>query len=225
MHRPDRSLPALRDPGRAAKGILEATGTMRRHGSGWHRAVASRPWTSAERRVVLRGFWGRLSIAIEPLIVAMFFSLLPIALVLRKQEAALLLAPIFGFGAVAFSAYAVVLMLPSTRALFETFGRIYSVDGYVRYRGDELGRYHAAVLDAERAVLGEWELSGRPRALDVRDTWPALVEYCSYAGILRIDGRSTGVLPERIPPLGIGAAQSFADAQRDEVTGAEPSSN
>ena len=33
----------------------------------WHDAnVARRPWTHAERRVVLRGFFGRLTIAIDP---------------------------------------------------------------------------------------------------------------------------------------------------------------
>ena len=151
--------------------------------------------------------------------------MLPIALILRKQETAYLLAPIFGFGALAFLAYAVVLMVPCTRALLETFDRIYSVDGYVRYRADRLGRFHAAVLDHERNPLGEWELSRKPAALDQRDTWPALVEFCAYGGILRIDGRSTGVLPEHLPPLGVGAGARFAAAERDEVTGAEPSSN
>ena len=198
---------------------------MRRRGLESFTGVASRRWTGAERRVVWRGFWGRASIAIEPLVIAGFFAVLPIALILRKQETAYLVAPIFGFGALAFLAYAVVLMVPCTRALLETFDRIYSVDGYVRYRADRLGHYHAAVLDHERNPLGEWELSRRPAALDQRDTWPALVEFCTYGGILRIDGRSTGVLPEHLPPLGVGAGARFAAAERDEVTGAEPSSN
>jgi hypothetical protein len=171
---------------------------------------------------VLRGFVGRASIAIEPLIVALFFSLLPVALFLRKQESAHLLAPIFGLGAVAFFAYAVFLMLPVGRALFQTFGLIHSVDGYIRYR-EESPQYFAAVLDADRHLLGEWALSERPRALEVRALWPALVEYCDHGGILRIDGRSTGVLPESIPPLGIGAPARYADAGRDDARGAGPS--
>ena len=192
---------------------------MRRRGPGRNQAVASRPWTRSERRVVLRGFWGRLSVAVEPFVIALFFAILPVALLVRKQESAYLLAPIFGFGALAFLAYAVCLMFPCTRALWETFGRIWIVDGYVRYRADGAGRYFAAVLDADKGRLGEWELSARPAALDRRETWPALVEFCQYGGILRIDGRSTGVLPDHLPPLGIGAAQRFAGAERDEVTG------
>jgi hypothetical protein len=37
-----------------------------------------------------------------------------------------------------------------------------------------------------------------------------MVEFCRYGGILRIDGRSTGVLPDDIPALGIGAPAAFA---------------
>ncbi len=176
--------------------------------------MASRPWTRAERRVILRGLLGRLSIAIEPFAVALFFAMIPVALFARKQPVAYLLAPIFALGTVAFLAYAVILVLPCVRATFQTFDRIYSVDGYVQYRGDG-GGYFAAVLDAERHVLGEWPLSERPRALDQRALWPALVEFCTHGGILRIDGRSTGVLPESLPPLGIGAAAGFVE-RRDE---------
>jgi hypothetical protein len=35
---------------------------------------------------------------------------------------------------------------------------------------------------------------------------PAHVEFSHYGGIHRIDGRSTGVLPARLPALGIGAS-------------------
>jgi hypothetical protein len=199
-------------------------GTMRGGGCEWQRTVASRPWTRAERRVVVRGFLGRLSIAVEPLAVALFFTMIPVTLFLRKQPVAYLLTPIFAFGAIAFLAYAVLLVLPCLRALWQTFDRIYSVDGYVRYRGAS-SEYFAAVLDADRHVLGEWPLTERPRALDRRELWPALVEFCTHGGILRIDGRSTGVLPENLPPLGIGAAAGFAERRRNDPTGAEPSSS
>ncbi len=64
------------------------------------------------------------------------------------------------------------------------------------------------------ASLGEWPLGTRPRALDRRELWPALIEFCRYGGILRIDGRSTGVLPEHLPPLGIGAARRRSSTAR-----------
>jgi hypothetical protein len=178
--------------------------------------VASRAWRAAERRVVLRGFWGRALIAIEPLAIACFFAALPVLLVVRKQETAKLVGPIFAVASLLFLAYAVVLMVPASKALWETFARIYSVDGYVRYRSHaryeyEPPTYYAAVLDAGGELLGEWPLRGRPGALDKADTWPALVEFTPYGGIHRIDGRSTGVLPDDIPAFGIGAAaKAFA---------------
>jgi hypothetical protein len=186
---------------------------MRRTKREWSQSVAFRPWTRKERRVVMRGFFGRFSIAVEPIVIACFFSLLPIGLLLRRQETALLLAPIFGCAALAFLAYAVVLMLPSARAVIETFAPILVVDGYVRYtrseRNGEL-RYAVAVLDSERNVLGEWPLREWPAAIGEREIWPALVEFSQYGGIHRIDGYATGVLPADIPALGIGVALAAA---------------
>ena len=186
---------------------------MRRRNSQWDPShVASRAWTRAERRVVLRGFWGRFTIAIEPLIVGIFFSLLPIGLLLRKQEIALFVAPIFGLAAVLFTAYAIALMVPCTRAIFETFGPIYVVDGYIRYRQERCAntpepQYFVAVLNAGREQLGEWQLREWPKSIGERELWPVLVEFSPYGGIHKIDGRSTGVLPEEISPFGIGIAR------------------
>jgi hypothetical protein len=177
-------------------------------------ALASRPWTRAERRVVLRGFFGRLTIAIEPLLVAVFFALLPLGLLLRRQEIVLFIAPIFAFAALAFAAYGIALIVPSTRAVFETFEPIYVVDGYVRYRAaeDTPPQYYVAVLSADRRVLGEWPLREWPVSIGRRTLWPVLVEFSRYGGIHKIDGRSTGVLPADIAPFGIGVAQN--DARR-----------
>ena len=36
-------------------------------------------------------------------------------------------------------------------------------------------------------------------------TQPALVQFALYGGIIAIDGRRTGLLPEHFPNLGIGA--------------------
>ena len=188
---------------------------MRRRTRKWYdSAVASRPWTRDERRVVLRGFYGRLTIAIEPLIASAFFALLPVGLALRKQEAVLLLAPIFAMASLCFLTYAIWLLVPSARALAETFGRIYVVDGYVRYRIGRSGlpEYYVAVLAPDRQPLEEWPLHEWPHAIGKREMWPVLVEFSPYGGIHKIDGRSTGVLPEKISPFGIGIAHD--DARR-----------
>ncbi|HMD02242.1 MAG TPA: hypothetical protein VKG44_04670 [Candidatus Baltobacteraceae bacterium] len=174
--------------------------------------VARRAWTRAERTVVLRGFFGRLTIAIEPLIVAAFFALLPIGLLLRRQEIALLIAPIFAFAAIAFLAYAIALIAPSARALLETFAPIYTVDGYVRYLSSHKAQpeYYVAVLSSGQEALGEWPLREWPPSIGQRELWPAMVEFSRYGGIHKIDGRPTGVLPAEIAPFGVGVAR---DAQ------------
>jgi hypothetical protein len=170
--------------------------------------VARRPWTRAERRVVLRGFLGRFTIAVEPLVVAIFFALLPIGMMLRKQEAALLLAPIFGVASIAFLIYAIILIAPSARALFETFRPIYTVDGYIRYRISKDGEpvYYVAALDSEHMILGEWPLVEWPQSIRERQLWPVVVEFSPYGGIHKIDGQPTGVLPAEISPFGVGIA-------------------
>jgi len=178
--------------------------------------VARRAWTRAERRVVLRGFLGRLTIAVEPFAVAAFFALLPIGLLLRQQEIALLLAPIFAFAALTFLAYAIALIIPSAHAVLETFSPIYTVDGYIRYRTSShqaQPQYYVAVLGADRETLGEWPLREWPRSIGKRELWPVLVEFSRYGGIHKIDGRPTGVLPTEIAAFGVGIAQ---DAERRE---------
>ncbi len=158
---------------------------------------------------MLRGFLGRLTIAIEPLIVAVFFALLPIGLLLRQQEIALLLAPIFAGAAIAFLAYAIVLIAPSARAVLETFAPIYTVDGYVRYRTahEEQPEHYVAVLSADRETLGEWPLREWPPSIGHRVLWPVMVEFSRYGGIHKIDGHPTGVLPAEIAPFGVGVAR------------------
>ena len=173
--------------------------------------VASRAWTREERRVVLRGWLGRLTISIEPFFLGLFFAFLPVGMWMRHQDTWLFVAPIFGMAALAFVAYSIFLMVPSTRALLETYSRIYIVDGYVRYRKDTdtNGRppeYHVAVLNAEREELGEWSLREWPKSIGNQVLWPVIVEFSPYGGIHKIDGRSTGVLPDEIATFGIGVA-------------------
>jgi hypothetical protein len=190
---------------------------MRRRERWRNSSIATRAWRTAERRVVLRGFWGRLLIAVEPLAIALFFVALCVCLLVRQQEGAIFIAPIFGVAALAFLAYAAILMIPPARALLETFGSVRIVDGYVRYRELVVAnrdiRYFVAVLDEERSVLAEWPLRERPRALDRAERWPALVEYTPYGGIHRIDGRSTGTLPDELPAFGVGAAADYGRKQ------------
>jgi hypothetical protein len=182
---------------------------MRRRRQDWHgTGAASRPWTRAERRVVLRGFLGRFSVAIEPFFVAVFFALLPVGLLLRHQEVALLMAPVFALAALAFLIYSIALVVPSGTALLHSFRPIYIVDGYVHYRtrADRMPQHSVAVLSADKDMLGEWPLREWPAAIAGRDLWPVLVEFSEYGGIHKIDGRPTGVLPREFSPLGIGVA-------------------
>jgi hypothetical protein len=166
-----------------------------------------RAWTVAERRVVWRGFLGRLFIAIEPIILSLVFVGLAVGMVIvRPHREALVLSPIFGCAVLAFAVYAILLMVEPVRALLHTFSPIYVVDGYVRYRKshphDRRALAYVAVLDETRRVLGEWPLD-TDRIPD--HTRPALIEFSSYGGVHRLDGKSTGVLPTELPPLGIGA--------------------
>jgi len=185
---------------------------MRQHKPKWDAStVASRAWTREERRVVWRGWFGRLTIAIEPLIVGLFFAALPIIMFHQKQEAAVFVAPIFGFVSILFVAYGIALMVPPTRALLETLTPIFIVDGYVEYEQrsgqSPQPEYFVAVLNSDRERLGEWQLRQWPTSIGDRTLWAALVEFSPYGGIHKIDGLSTGVLPSEVSPFGVGIAR------------------
>ena len=177
--------------------------------------LAQRPWTEAERCVVWRGVTGRMAIAIEPVLGLIVFSLFTWGIVWRSQHVAsartlVILAPIFGLGAVAFGIYAIAVMVAPLTAFLQTRKPIYTVDGYVRYREpDEYGALDAAgyvaALFEDGSVAYEWECLGAKRLPN--RTIPALVEFSEYGGVHKIDGRSTGVLPdEELPMLAIGIA-------------------
>lgn len=183
-------------------------------------SLVRRPWTSVERKVVLAGLFGRLLLAIEPLIcfavfggltAGLIFFHLPHGSKMTRWEAAIVIAPIFGLAALAFLTYTVALLVAPLRALVQTFSPIYIVDGYVRYRkpdrqteADSNG--YVAVLNEERRAVVEWpSLGAVPLPDSVR---PAMIEFSYYGGIHRIDGRSTGALPESLTLAGIGIARS-----------------
>jgi len=166
-----------------------------------------RTWTRAERLIVLHGFAGRLAIAVEPLLCSTVFLALTLALVFNKNREIIILAPIFALGVVAFAIYAVAVMFAPVRALIHTFRPIFIVDGYIRYRGrdarsDDWSNGYLAVLTDDGSVACEWPTLGEGDVPDHRR--PALCEFSEYGGVHRIDGMPTGVLPERIAPLGVG---------------------
>ena len=177
-------------------------------------ALIRRPWRRSERLVVLHGFFGRLCIAIEPILCGTMFLALTIGMLIVRTDPAhpddhnmVILSPIFGLGVVVCIFYALALLLTPTRALLQTFRPIFIVDGYVRYRGpDEASPVdsngYVAVITEDKNVACEWPTLGEVPLREV--TIPALSEFSEYGGVHRIDGRPTGVLPDRIPRLGVG---------------------
>ncbi|MBV8373004.1 MAG: hypothetical protein JOY69_07060 [Candidatus Eremiobacteraeota bacterium] len=185
------------------------------------RLLAHRPWTIRERRIVWRGLTGRFSIAIEPLLGMVFMALLTWGIVWRAQHVAsdatlVKIAPIFALGAVAFAGYFFAVLVAPVSAYLQTFKPIYILDGYVRYREpDEHSQTDAcgyvAALFADRSVACEWEWLGKKRLPNA--TIPSLIEFSVYAGIHKIDGKPTGLLPDDdLPLLAIGIArEQFKD--------------
>jgi hypothetical protein len=177
--------------------------------------LARRAWTKRERAIVWRGLTGRFALAIEPLLGAVFMALLTWGIVYRAQhvpeDATLIkVAWIFAIGAIAFGGYLTAVIVAPLVAYAQTFKPIYILDGYVRYREPDARSQvdacgYAAALFADGSVADEWEWLGT-RPLPNR-TLPALVEFSTYAGIHKIDGKSTGLLPdEELPLLAIGIA-------------------
>lgn len=185
------------------------------------RLLAHREWTPRERQIVWRGLTGRFALAIEPLLGMIFMGLLAWGIVWRAQhvtaDATLAkIAPIFVLGGIAFAVYFVAVLTAPFAAYLQTFKPIYVLDGYVRYREpDEHSQPDAcgyvAALFVDRSVACEWEWLGKKRLPNA--TIPSLVEFSVYAGIHKIDGRSTGLLPDDdLPLLAIGIArQQFKD--------------
>ena len=174
--------------------------------------LARRPWTPRERAVVGNGLLGRVAIAVEPLLGTIFFSCFTWGIILRARhtEASLIvIAPIFALAALAFTVYAICLLVAPVTAFINTYKPIYIVDGYVRYRGpdgfsDVGSTGYVAVLDEQKSSICEWEAFGM-EPLPER-TIASLAEFSPYGGIHKIDGKATGVVPEKMTPLGIGIA-------------------
>ncbi len=178
-------------------------------------SLASRAWTDRERRIVWRGLTGRMSIAVEPLICAIFFALLTYGIIWRARVTAphdlWILSPMFGAVALGFAVYFVAVLVAPFIAYLQTYKPIYQMDGYVRYRSpdedsDVGGSGYVAVLFEDRDVCCEWETYGMKQLPNL--TLPAHVEFSEFGGVHKIDGKSTGVLPEEdLPLLAIGITQ------------------
>ncbi len=177
--------------------------------------LVQREWTQRERRVVWRGLTGRMAIAIEPLLGLVFLGFLTWGIVWRAQHVhsdatLIVIAPIFALGALAFLGYFIAVLVAPFIAYLKTYEPIYIVDGYVRYRPPdedsapgECG--YIAALFADESVACEWRNVGM-KAYPAR-TIPAVVEFSAFAGVHKIDGKSTGLLPEGdLPLLAIGIA-------------------
>ncbi|HTC30372.1 MAG TPA: hypothetical protein VK702_06555 [Candidatus Acidoferrum sp.] len=178
------------------------------------RQLAHREWTESERRVVWRGLSGRMAIAIEPLLGVLFMTFLTLGIIYRSQHVPaehdlIKISWIFAVGAVAFLGYFIAVLVAPFIAYMQTFKPIYKIDGFVRYRSpdersSEEGHGYVATLFEDRTVACEWEYFGK-RTLDDA-TIPAMIEFSVFAGIHRIDGENTGLLPDNLPPLAIGIA-------------------
>jgi len=179
-------------------------------------ALIRRPWSQQERLVVLNGVAGRLCIAIEPVVCGIMFVALTIGMFVVRTDPTrpaehnmVILAPVFAVGVLACAFHALALLLTPVRALVQTFRPIFIVDGYVRYRATDASspegsNGYVAVLDASSWAACEWPTLGATAMTPM--TLPALCEFSEYGGIHRIDGRRTGVLPEKIAAFGVGIA-------------------
>lgn len=177
-------------------------------------SLIRRAWTATERRVVVRGFAGRLSIAIEPLLCGVVFAAITAGVFAAPRLSPrwvnpdiVIVAPVFALGVLACIAWLVGVMLAPTRALAHTLRPIYIVDGYIRFRPPDESSLrgtngYIAVLTDAGTVACEWPTLG-----DVglpHHTRAAVCEFSEYGGVHAVDGRRTGVLPERFPALGVG---------------------
>jgi hypothetical protein len=160
------------------------------------------------------GFFGRLSIAIEPMLCGLVFGIITFGVFVAPRLSPqwvnpdiVIIAPVFGLGIVGCAVWALAVMFAPVRALAHTLRPIYVVDGYIRYRcrdaaSAEDSNGYVAVLTEDRSVACEWPTLGEIELPN--DARAALCEFSEYGGVHSIDGRSTGVLPSRMPALGVG---------------------
>lgn len=192
-------------------------GRRRRLGSAEReRRLIRRSWTKDERRVVLRGLYGRATLACEALICGIGFAAITLGVFFAPKLSPqhvnsdiIVIAPVFGLGVLGCILWTIGVLFAPLSALAQTRKPIYVVDGFIRSRrpdasSPEDSNGYLAVLTDDGAVACEWPTSGDREVPDLQT--PALCEFSEYGGVHTIDGRRTGVLPEAIPLLGVGIA-------------------
>ncbi len=173
-------------------------------------SLIRRPWSIEERRAVMRGVYGRATIAIEPVIVGGVFLALVIGLLLRGDY---LLAPIFLVGVVGATGWFMAVVRKPLQAMREMKQPIYILDGYMRLRepdedSDECSGGYIAVMTHDRRIACEWPLTDAEEAV-AYGLRPALIEFSFFGGVHTIDGKATGAVPAHTPPLGVGLAAAL----------------
>lgn len=181
------------------------------------RLLIRRPWTADERRVVLRGLYGRATLACEALICGIGFTVITLGVFVAPKLSPhavnsdiVVIAPVFGLGVLGCIVWGTGVLFAPLCALAQTRRPIYVVDGFVRSRGPDAAsprdsNGYLAVLTDDGTVACEWPASGDVAVPSVQT--PALCEFSEYGGIHTIDGRRTGVLPDFVPFLGVGIAK------------------
>ncbi len=170
--------------------------------------------------MVVRGFSGRFVTALEPAIIAILFAVFTFGLDYVRHHPGVDLSgkpvdlngyqyfvALFGLGAAVFTLYAMALVLAPLRALLQTWKPIFIVDGYLRTRGpddwsDRGSTGYIAVLLDDGRVAAEWPVSGQAELTSA--VHPAYMEFSEFGGIHKVDGQSTGVLADDMPPFGVG---------------------
>lgn len=176
--------------------------------------LARRSWTDRERHIVWRGLTGRMAIAVEPLLGMVCFAGLTYGVIWRARTAGppdlWILSPIFALMSFGFAAYFLCVLFAPLIAYLQTFKPIYVIDGYVRYRPPDVeseydGTGYVAVLFADKDLCCEWESFGKKKLPEL--ILAAHAEFSEFGGIHKIDGKSTGVIPDgELPLLAIGIA-------------------
>lgn len=161
-----------------------------------------------------RGAAGRFVVAMEPAIIALLFALFTFGIErlagTKDHQGYIYFAWVFAFGAASFTLYAIALLVNPIRALLQTREPIFIVDGYVQTRAPDArstagSSGYVAVVLADGRVACEWSTVGEKPLPDIR--YPAFMEFSEFGGIHAVDGRSTGVLPDDFPILGVGGAR------------------
>lgn len=180
------------------------------------RRLIRRAWTRAERQVVLHGLYGRITLAFEAVICGVGFAAITLGVFVAPRLSPhsvnsdiIVIAPVFALGVLGCILWTIGVLIAPLRALAQTRKPIYVVDGFIRSRGpDEASpsdsNGYLAVLNEDGSVACEWSTSGDAEVPDAQT--PALCEFSEYGGVHTIDGRRTGVLPQRVPLLGVGIA-------------------